>query len=133
MSSRSRRHLQREMITCDDRISEEAGMTRQIASVRGLEILDSRGNPTSRVQVALEAAISASASVPSGASPGENEAVELRDGDAGRYGGKRMLKAVAAVNDVIAPRLVGLDPICQAEIDRLLIELDDTPNKANLG
>src|SRR5207249_4536737 len=73
------------------------------------------------------------ASVPSGASPGENEAVELRDGDAGRYGGKRMLKAVAAVNDVIAPRLVGLDPICQAEIDRLLIELDDTPNKANLG
>ena len=108
-------------------------MTRSINSVRALEILDSRGNPTLRVQVGLESGISASASVPSGASTGENEAVEMRDGDAGRYGGKGVLKAVAAVNDQIAPRLVGVDPIRQAEIDRLLIELDGTPNKANLG
>jgi len=108
-------------------------MTRSIYSVRALEILDSRGNPTLRVQVGLESGISASASVPSGASTGENEAVEMRDGDAGRYGGKGVLKAVAAVNDQIAPRLVGVDPIRQAEIDRLLIELDGTPNKANLG
>jgi enolase len=108
-------------------------MTRSIASVRALEILDSRGNPTLRVQVRLESGISASASVPSGASTGENEAVEARDGDGKRYGGKGVLKSVAAVNDAIAPRLMGLDPTRQAEIDRLLIELDGTPNKANLG
>jgi len=71
--------------------------------------------------------------VPSGASTGENEAVEVRDGDKGRYGGKGVLKAVATVNDVIAPRLAGLDPTRQAEIDGLLIELDGTPNKAKLG
>lgn len=86
-----------------------------------------------RVQVGLESGISASASVPSGASTGENEAVEARDGDGKRYGGKGVLKAVAAVNDTIAPRLIGLDPIRQAEIDRLLIDLDGTPNKADLG
>ena len=108
-------------------------MTRSIASVRALEILDSRGNPTLRVQVALASGITASASVPSGASTGENEAVEVRDGDAARYGGKGVLKAAATVNDVIAPRLLSLDPTRQVEIDRLLIDLDGTPNKANLG
>jgi len=108
-------------------------MNRKVAAVRGLEILDSRGNPTIRVEVLLESGITATASVPSGASTGENEAVEIRDGDKGRYGGKGVLKAVAIVNDVIAPRLVGLDPSRQAEIDRLLIELDGTPNKAKLG
>src|SRR5690242_16399328 len=108
-------------------------MSRSIAAVRALEILDSRGNPTVRVQIGLQSGITAAASVPSGASTGENEAVELRDGDAARYGGKGVLKAVAAVNETIAPRLLGLDPTRQAEIDRLLIELDGTPNKANLG
>jgi enolase len=108
-------------------------MKQRIAAVRGLEILDSRGNPTVRVQVVLESGITASASVPSGASTGENEAVEIRDGDKSRYGGKGVLKAVAAVAEVIAPRLVGLDPTRQAKIDQLLIELDGTPNKANLG
>jgi enolase len=108
-------------------------MSRSIAAIRALEILDSRGNPTVRVQIGLQSGITAAASVPSGASTGENEAVELRDGDAARYGGKGVLKAVAAVNERIAPRLLGLDPTRQAEIDRLLIELDGTPNKANLG
>jgi enolase len=108
-------------------------MKQHIAVVRGLEILDSRGNPTLRVQVVLDSGITASASVPSGASTGENEAVEIRDGEKERYGGKGVLKAVSTVNDVIAPRLVGLDPSRQAEIDHLLTELDGTPNKANLG
>jgi enolase 1/2/3 len=108
-------------------------MTRSIALVSALEILDSRGNPTLRVQVALASGIAASALVPSGASTGENEAVEVRDGDGKRYGGKGVLKAVATVNDVIAPRLLNLDPTRQLEIDRLLIDLDGTPNKANLG
>jgi len=108
-------------------------MKRAIVAVRALEILDSRGNPTVRVQVELESGITASASVPSGASTGENEAVEARDGDARRYGGKGVLKAVAAVNEVIGPRLVGVDPTRQPEIDRLLIELDGTPNKSKLG
>ena len=108
-------------------------MARKIAAVRALEILDSRGNPTVRVDVRLESGIGGSASVPSGASTGENEAVEMRDGDTRRYGGKGVLKAVASVNEVIAPRLVGLDPVRQAEIDRLLTGLDGTPNKAKLG
>jgi enolase len=108
-------------------------MKQRIAAVRGLEILDSRGNPTLRVQILLESGISVSGSVPSGASTGENEAVEIRDGDKGRYGGKGVLNAVAAVADAIAPRLVGLDPTRQAEIDQLMIELDGTPNKAKLG
>jgi len=106
---------------------------RKIAAIRGLEILDSRGNPTVRVRVELECGIMASASVPSGASTGENEAIELRDADAGRYGGKGVLKALAAVNDVIAPKLLGIDAARQLEIDRLLIDLDGTPNKAKLG
>jgi enolase len=98
-----------------------------------MEILDSRGNPTVRVFVTLDNGISVSASVPSGASTGENEAVELRDGDNKRYGGKGVLKAVAHVNEQLAPKLAGMDPSRQAEIDRLMIELDGTPNKAKLG
>jgi len=108
-------------------------MNAKIESVQAIEILDSRGNPTLRVVVTLDRGVTASASVPSGASTGENEAVELRDGDAGRYGGKGVLKAVANVNSVIAPAVQGLNPARQAEIDRLLIELDGTPNKSKLG
>jgi enolase len=108
-------------------------MSGKIQNVSALEILDSRGNPTVRVKVELENGIRASASVPSGASTGENEAVELRDGDKNRYGGKGVLKAVENVNRLIAPKLEGLDPARQAEIDRLMIELDGTPNKAKLG
>jgi len=104
-----------------------------IASIGAMEILDSRGNPTVRVFVALDNGIKVSASVPSGASTGENEALELRDGDKKRYGGKGVLKAVANVNDLIAPKLIGLDPTRQAEIDRLMIELDGTPTKSKLG
>ena len=108
-------------------------MATKITSLRALEILDSRGNPTVRVQVALDNGITASASVPSGASTGENEALELRDGDKKRYGGKGVLKAVANVEEKIAPKLVGMDPTRQAEIDRLMIDLDGTPAKSKLG
>ena len=105
----------------------------KIASLFALEILDSRGNPTVRVQIGLDNGMTASASVPSGASTGENEAVELRDGDPARYGGKGVRKAVGHVNETIAPALIGRDPSRQVEIDDLLIALDGTPNKANLG
>jgi len=105
----------------------------QIASIRAMEILDSRGNPTLRAFVTLNDGTTAAASVPSGASTGENEAVELRDGNAKRYGGKGVLKAVAHVNDTIAPKLRGLDPSRQREIDRLMIDLDGTATKAKLG
>ena len=105
----------------------------RIASLSAQEILDSRGNPTVRVHLALDDGTRVSASVPSGASTGENEAVELRDGDAARYGGKGVLKAVANVNEIIAPRLIGLEPHRQAEIDGLMLALDGTPNKARLG
>ncbi|MBN2060343.1 MAG: phosphopyruvate hydratase [Deltaproteobacteria bacterium] len=98
-----------------------------------MEILDSRGNPTVRVFVTLDNGLSVSASVPSGASTGEHEAVELRDGDKGRYGGKGVLNAVKNVNDLIAPLVVGMDPSRQAEIDRRMIDLDGTPNKGKLG
>jgi enolase len=108
-------------------------MATKIAAVRALEILDSRGNPTVRVIVALSNGISASASVPSGASTGENEALELRDGDKSRYGGKGVIRAVANVNEQIAPKLLGMDPARQAEIDRLMIDLDGTPTKSKLG
>ncbi len=108
-------------------------MDMKIDSVRGLEILDSRGNPTVRVTVVLHNGIAASASVPSGASTGENEAVELRDGDPKRYGGKGVHKAVENVNEAIAPRLRGMDPRRQADIDRLMLTLDGTPNKGKLG
>ena len=105
----------------------------RIASVRALEILDSRGNPTVRVLLALDDGTASSSSVPSGASTGEHEAIELRDGDKSRFGGKGVLKAVANVNELIAPKLVGHDPTRQAEIDALLLALDGTPNKAKLG
>jgi enolase len=108
-------------------------MNRKIDSIRALEILDSRGNPTIRVFVTLDDGICVSASVPSGASTGEHEAVELRDGDVKRYGGKGTLKAVENVHRVIASKLRGMDPSQQTRIDQLLIELDGTPNKAKLG
>lgn len=108
-------------------------MTSKIVRVSALEILDSRGNPTLRTRVELDSGIIAAASVPSGASTGENEALELRDGDKARYGGKGVLKAVANVNERIAPKLIGLDASKQEVIDRLMIELDGTPTKANLG
>jgi len=108
-------------------------MDRKIAAVRALEILDSRGNPTVRVRVDLACGLGASASVPSGASTGSNEAVELRDGDKARYGGRGVRQAVAAVNAAIAPDLVGRDPTRQAEIDRHLIALDGTSDKGRLG
>ena len=91
----------------------------KIASIHALEILDSRGNPTVRVRLALDDGTVATSSVPSGASTGENEAVELRDGDKARYGGKGVRKAVANVIDKIAPKVVGLDPTRQAEIDAI--------------
>ncbi len=108
-------------------------MNAKIADVRALEILDSRGNPTLRVSVALENGAVATASVPSGASTGENEAIELRDGDAKRYEGKGVLKAAGNVERIIAPALRGKNPAEQAEIDSILITLDGTPNKSNLG
>jgi enolase len=113
--------------------NKEKFMNRKISSVKALEILDSRGNPTLRVFVTLDNGLAVSASVPSGASTGENEAVELRDGDKKRYGGKGVLKAVANVNGVIGPKMIGMDPARQAEIDRLMIDLDGTPNKGKLG
>ena len=93
-------------------------MKSKIESVRALEILDSRGNPTLRVFLTLNTGITASASVPSGASTGENEAVELRDGDKNRYRGKGVQKAVANVKETLGPKLIGMDPTCQAQIDR---------------
>ena len=108
-------------------------MNPSIKSVKAMEILDSRGNPTLRAFVELESGIKVSASVPSGASTGEHEAVELRDGDKKRYGGKGVLKAVANVNTSIAPKLVGLDVFDQNGIDRLMIELDGTANKGKFG
>jgi len=107
-------------------------MTR-ITGVRGREILDSRGNPTIEVDVHLAAGVYGRAAVPSGASTGENEAVELRDGVANRFGGKGVLKAAANVNDVIANALEGMDALDQRGIDRALCELDGTPNKSTLG
>ena len=105
----------------------------KIATISALEILDLRGNPTVRVRLSLDSGVTVSASVPSGASTGENEAVELRDHDKSRYGGKGVLKAVANVNDIIGPKLTGLEPNRQAEIDQLMLDLDGTPNKAKLG
>jgi enolase len=104
-----------------------------IESVRAREVLDSRGNPTVAVSVATSFGAVEEAMVPSGASTGAHEAVELRDGDPKRYGGKGVLKAVAGVNEIIGPAIEGMDATAQREIDRSLIELDGTPNKANLG
>jgi enolase 1/2/3 len=104
-----------------------------IYDVFAREVLDSRGNPTVEVEVILESGYMGRAMVPSGASTGEREALELRDGDSKRYKGKGVLKAVENVNDVIAPKLEGLDALEQAYIDNLMIDLDGTENKNNLG
>ena len=97
------------------------------------QILDSRGNPTVEADVILEDGTLGTAAVPSGASTGENEAVELRDGDKKKYLGKSVLKAVKNVNETIAPELIGLDPTQQEQIDKLMLDLDGTPNKGKLG
>ena len=104
-----------------------------IASVHAREILDSRGNPTIEVDVELEDGAVGRAAVPSGASTGSHEAIELRDGDKSRFSGKGVLRAVANVNDTIAPAVEGMDAADQVALDRAMIELDGTPNKARLG
>ena len=105
----------------------------KIEKVVGREILDSRGNPTVEVEVSLSGGLTARAGVPSGASTGSREALELRDGDKKRFNGKGVLKAVENVNGVINEKIKGLDVTNQAEIDAILIELDGTPNKGKLG
>jgi len=104
-----------------------------IKSIHAREILDSRGNPTLEAEIVLDSGAFGRAAVPSGASTGAREAIELRDGDASRYGGKGVSRAVDNVNQVIAPALLGTDADDQAALDHKLIELDGTPNKANLG
>ncbi|PKB70793.1 MAG: phosphopyruvate hydratase [SAR202 cluster bacterium Io17-Chloro-G6] len=111
--------------------SASAGVT--ITGVRGRETLDSRGNPTVEAEIVLSTGLAAHAIVPSGASTGSYEALELRDGDSSRYGGKGVLKAVANVNDTIGPWLIGRSPMDQAAIDAGLNELDGTGDKRNLG
>ena len=105
----------------------------RITKVYAREILDSRGNPTIEVEVTLDNGIKKIASVPSGASTGKREAIELRDNDINRYHGKGVLKAVSNVNDIIAPKIIGLDPINIREIDNIMIALDGTYNKSRLG
>ncbi len=104
-----------------------------IASVNARQILDSRGNPTVEVDVVLENGVLGRAAVPSGASTGEREAVELRDGEKSRYLGKAVTRAVKNVKTVLAATLRGKDPFCQAELDKLMIDADGTPNKGKLG
>jgi enolase 1/2/3 len=104
-----------------------------ILDIGAREILDSRGNPTVEVDVTLESGFGGRAAVPSGASTGEHEAVELRDGDKARYVGKGVQKAVAHVNERIAPEVIGMDALDQMGIDQLLVDLDGTPNKSSLG
>ena len=105
----------------------------KIVKIIGREILDSRGNPTVEVEVWLASGVMGRASVPSGASTGIHEAIELRDADKSRYNGKGVLKAVKHVNDTIAPRLLGMSALQQADIDRAMIALDGTPTKSRLG
>ncbi len=105
----------------------------KIKSIKALEILDSRGNPTVRVEIKLSNRVKGWAMVPSGASTGGHEALELRDGDKKRYNGKGVLKAVNNVNQIIAPRLIGKNPLKQRQIDELMIRLDGSENKSNLG
>lgn len=104
-----------------------------ISDVYAREILDSRGNPTVEVEVILEGGVMGRAAVPSGASTGAHEAVELRDGDKGRYLGKGVLQAVENVNTIIAPEIIGFDALDQVGVDQILIDLDGTPNKGRLG
>jgi enolase len=105
----------------------------KISRIIGREILDSRGNPTVEADVYLDSGVMGRACAPSGASTGSREALELRDGDKGRYLGKGVEKAVAAVNESIAPALLGMDPVAQADIDKTMIDLDGTENKETLG
>ncbi len=104
-----------------------------IVDIVAREILDSRGNPTVEADVLLESGISGRAAVPSGASTGSREAIELRDGDKSRYGGKGVLKAIEHINTEICEAIVGLDAVEQCFIDQTLIELDGTENKSRLG
>ena len=104
-----------------------------IISISAREILDSRGNPTVEAEILLDSGAQGRAAVPSGASTGEGEALELRDGDKSRYLGKGVLQAVQNVNDTIAPELIGLDALDQVALDQTMIELDGTPTKAKLG
>src|SRR6266545_2125045 len=105
----------------------------EIELIHAREVLDSRGNPTVEAEVHLLSGGKASAIVPSGASTVEHEAVELRDSDNSRYGGKGVLKAVQNVNEAIAPELIGMDASRQTEIDFAMLEIDGTPNKGKLG
>ncbi|MCL1937254.1 MAG: phosphopyruvate hydratase [Candidatus Azobacteroides sp.] len=105
----------------------------EIVKIVGREILDSRGNPTVEVDVYLESGFMGRAAVPSGASTGENEALELRDGDKKRYGGKGVLKAVENINHIIAPALIGISVLEQRSIDKIMLALDGTPTKSKLG
>src|SRR5215831_2071194 len=104
----------------------------EITAVVAREILDSRGNPTVEVEVQTTDG-RGRAAVPSGASTGEHEAIELRDGDPRRYGGKGVQKAVAAVNQTLGPAILGIDSLDQSQVDGVLIKADGTPNKAKLG
>ncbi|MGH3851261.1 MAG: phosphopyruvate hydratase, partial [Pseudonocardiaceae bacterium] len=104
-----------------------------IEYINAREILDSRGNPTVEAEVLLQSGAQGRAAVPSGASTGEHEAVELRDGDKQRYLGKGVTKAVENINEIIAPEIEGFDALDQTELDAALIELDGTKNKGNLG
>src|SRR2546430_2651358 len=105
----------------------------RITDIRGREIIDSRGNPTVEAEVILDSGVLGRAAVPSGASTGTREAVELRDGDRKRYAGKGVLKAVEHMNTQLRAALVGQDPRDQAQIDTRMIELDGTQNKSRLG
>jgi enolase len=113
--------------------AEGKGNMTEIIAIKAREILDSRGNPTVEVEVVLETGATARAAVPSGASTGTHEAVELRDGDKGRYGGKGVLNAVESVNGEIFDALSGAESTDQAALDAMMIDLDGTPNKARLG
>src|SRR3989304_6721965 len=104
-----------------------------IIEVHGREILDSRGNPTVEAEVVLSSGVRGQAAVPSGASTGEHEGVELRDGDTDRFLGKGVQDAVKNVNEVIGPRLEGMDATEQIAVDYEMLDLDGTPNKSNLG
>jgi len=104
-----------------------------ILYIIGREILDSRGNPTVEAEVQLASDLIVRAAVPSGASTGEREAIELRDNDKKRYGGKGVLKAVANIDNIIGDKLLGMDSLMQGSIDKMMIDLDGTPNKAKLG
>jgi len=105
----------------------------EIVYIKGREVLDSRGNPTVEVEVSLEGGGHGRAMVPSGASTGAHEAVELRDGDKGRYGGKGVLQAVENINETLADELIGYDALDQVTLDEYMLELDGTPNKGRLG